>query len=87
MSFQRRIAMLFGVAFGEVAGSPPDRLFVGLALLGLLSQLAADQPRPLYRRRCTSGLIESRHRPLPSPARRLMSEHIAFLFAARAVPA
>ncbi|MEV8631275.1 AAA family ATPase [Streptosporangium sp. NPDC051023] len=32
------------VAFGLVAGSPPDRFLVGLATLGLLTALAAERP-------------------------------------------
>ena len=31
-------------AFGVAAGPPPDRLFVGLAVLSLLSEVAGDQP-------------------------------------------
>jgi DNA-binding CsgD family transcriptional regulator len=74
-----------GVAFGEVAGPPPDRLFVGLALLGLLSQLASKEPvlcviddaQWLDRESATAFAIA---------ARRLGSERIAFLFGARTVP-
>src|SRR5256886_16597544 len=33
-----------GVAFGMWSGSPPDRFHVGLAVLGLLSEVAAEQP-------------------------------------------
>ena len=31
-------------AFGLSAGSPPDRFFVGLAVLGLLSDMASERP-------------------------------------------
>jgi hypothetical protein len=32
------------VAFGQAEGPAPDRLLVGLALLGLLSALASELP-------------------------------------------
>ena len=33
-----------GTAFGLMAGSPPDRFFVGLAVLSLLSDVASERP-------------------------------------------
>src|ERR1700722_19465316 len=74
-----------GVAFGHVAGSPPDRLFVGLALLGLLSQLASEQP-VLCVIDDAQWLDRESAQVFAIAARRLRSEHIAFLFGARTVP-
>jgi DNA-binding CsgD family transcriptional regulator len=74
-----------GVAFGQVAGSPPDRLFVGLALLGLLSQLASDQP-VLCVVDDAQWLDRESAQAFAIAARRLRSEPIAFLFGARTIP-
>ncbi len=74
-----------GVAFGYVDGSPPDRLFVGLALLGLLSQLASDQP-VLCVVDDAQWLDRESAQAFAIAARRLRSEQIAFLFGARTVP-
>ena len=74
-----------GVAFGHVAGSPPDRLFVGLALLGLLSQLASDRP-VLCVVDDAQWLDRESAQAFAIAARRLGSEQIAFLFGARTVP-
>jgi DNA-binding CsgD family transcriptional regulator len=75
-----------GVAFGHVAGSPPDRLFVGLALLALLSQLASERPI-LCVIDDAQWLDRESAQALAIAARRLGSEQIAFLFGARTVPA
>ena len=50
-----------GVAFGQITGSPPDQLFVGLALLGLLSQMASKSPFSVSST-TPSGLITNRRR-------------------------
>jgi len=39
-----------GVVFGLTKGEPPDRLLVALAVLTLLSELAAERPFALRRR-------------------------------------
>ena len=74
-----------GVAFGHLAGPPPDRLFVGLALLGLLSQLASNDP-VLCVVDDAQWLDRESAQAFAIAARRLGSEHIAFLFGARTVP-
>jgi DNA-binding CsgD family transcriptional regulator len=72
------------VAFGLMTGDPPDRLLVGLAVLSLLAQLAAD--RPLL---CvvddTQWLDRQSAQALAFVARRLAAEPIAFVFGARTV--
>jgi AAA ATPase domain len=74
-----------GVAFGRVAGSAPDRLLVGLALLGLLSRSAADKP-VLCVIDDAQWVDRESVQAFAIAARRLGSEHIAFLFGARTVP-
>jgi DNA-binding CsgD family transcriptional regulator len=74
-----------GVAFGHVSGSAPDRLFVGLALLGLLSQQASKGP-VLCVIDDAQWLDRESAQAFAIAARRLGSEHIAFLFGARTVP-
>jgi DNA-binding NarL/FixJ family response regulator len=70
------------VAFGVAAGPPPDRLFVGLAVLSLLSEVAGE--RPLV---C---LIDDEHwldrasaQALGFTARRLAADPVGLVFAAR----
>jgi len=71
------------VAFGLNAGTPPDRLFVGLAVLGLLSEAAADGP--------LLCVVDDGHwldresaQALGFAARRLMAESVAVIIAVRA---
>ena len=70
------------VAFGLKSGTPPDRLFVGLALLGLLSEAAAK--RPLV---CVvddaQWLDGESAQALAFAARRLVAESVAVVAAVR----
>jgi DNA-binding CsgD family transcriptional regulator len=74
-----------GVAFGHAAGPPPDRLFVGLALLGLLSKIASRKP-VLCVIDDAQWLDGESAKAFAIAARRLRSEQIAFLFGARTTP-
>ena len=69
-------------AFGISAGPPPDRFFVGLAVLGLLSEVAED--RPLV---CVIDdelwLDRASVQALGFVARRLAADPVALVFAAR----
>jgi DNA-binding CsgD family transcriptional regulator len=70
------------IAFGVAAGPPPDRFFVGLAALSLLSELAAD--RPLI---CViddeQWLDRASVQALGFVARRLGADPVGLVFAAR----
>jgi len=71
-----------GVAFGMRAGEAPDRFLVGLAVLSLLSDVAAE--RPLL---CVvddaQWLDRASAQALAFAARRLLAEPVAVIFAAR----
>jgi DNA-binding CsgD family transcriptional regulator len=72
-------------AFGLCTGDPPDRLLVALASLTLLSEMAAE--RPLL---CVvddaQWLDRASAQAIAFVTRRLATEAIAFVFAAREVP-
>jgi DNA-binding CsgD family transcriptional regulator/tetratricopeptide (TPR) repeat protein len=74
-----------GVVFGLSSGDSPDRLLVALAVLTLLSELAAE--RPLL---CvvddTQWLDRASAQAVAFVARRLANEAVAFLFGARELP-
>jgi len=71
-----------GVAFGLCTGSAPDRFLVGLAVLGLLSGAAADQPL-LCLIDDTQWLDPTSAQVLAFVARRLDTESVAMLFGTR----
>jgi len=74
-----------GVVFGLRTGDPPDRLLVALAVLTLLSELAAE--RPLL---CVvddaQWLDRASAQAVAFVARRLATEPVAFVFGARELP-
>ena len=73
-----------GVAFGLNAGEAPSPFFVGLAVLGLLSEAAEQQPL-LCLVDDAQWLDGASARALAFVARRLLAERIALTFGARAV--
>jgi DNA-binding CsgD family transcriptional regulator/tetratricopeptide (TPR) repeat protein len=70
------------VAFGLKSGTPPDRLFVGLAVLGLLSETAAERPLVCVVDDAQWLDRESAH-ALAFTARRLGAESVAVIVAVR----
>ena len=71
-----------GTAFGLRGGEAPDRFLVGLALLGLLSEVARDQPLV-----ClvddAQWLDRASRQALAFAARRLLAESVALVFVVR----
>ena len=74
------------VAFGLSAGDPPNAYLVGLAVLGLLTEAAEQQP-VLWLVDDAQWLDRASAQALAFVARRLMAERIAIVFATREVGA
>jgi DNA-binding CsgD family transcriptional regulator len=72
------------VAFGRSAGQAPSAFFVGLAVLGLLSEAAVEQPL-LCVVDDAQWLDGASMRALALIARRLLAERVALIFATRSV--
>ena len=74
-----------GVVFGLSSGDPPDRLLVALAVLTLLSGLAAEGP-VLCVVDDAQWLDRASAQAVAFVARRLANEAVAFVFGARELP-
>jgi DNA-binding CsgD family transcriptional regulator len=74
------------VAFGLRTGDPPNAYLVGLAVLGLLTEAAGQQP-VLWLVDDAQWLDRASAQALAFVARRLMAERIALVFATREVGA
>lgn len=73
------------IAFGLEAGNPPDRFMVGLAALGLFAEVAQDRPLLLLLDDA-QWLDRASAQVLGFAARRLGSESVGVVFAARTTP-
>lgn len=73
------------VIFGESAGEPPTRLLIGLAVLTLLSQLAAEQP-VLCLIDDAQWLDQASAQAILFAARRLETEAVSVVLASRTMP-
>ena len=69
-------------AFGQAAGSPPDRFLVGLAVLSLLSEVAGEQPL-ICLIDDEQWLDQASAQALGFAARRLAADPVGVVFAAR----
>jgi DNA-binding CsgD family transcriptional regulator len=69
-------------AFGLAAGAPPDKFFVGLAVLGLLSESTREQPL-LCLVDDAQWLDDASAQSIAFVARRLHAESVALVFATR----
>jgi len=71
-----------GAAFGLSAGPAPDRFLVGLAVLGLLSEVAEERPL-VCAIEDAQWLDRASAQTLGFVARRLLAERVALVFAVR----